>query len=665
MVVFNSYIGVGRAKLEAILLRRAAPGRGGARCPPRGLEGPCRPLAPRAGRPERKWPVKGGLIGACAQGGQGYSAQAKPGIPLQKREAMSTAMSNSSNPTELARETIRRLAMQRIAPTPENYGRLYAEISGEEVVHPAVQLLAAVAGELSRFSGGVAADARALLASLKRQKWDETQAQLSALLRHHASEPPAWHTLIRDLLKQWELRHEGLTPGRKRDALDHVLDNSKTDAAKLHLRLSALVKSWGETPLARVTESTVSMDKAATDAELPQFLREVLAQTLDFAVTNRLGYTPQLAGDGARVSAMFREAQTLKDCNKAAQALQQLWIKLELRGESVDELMRGLLTLVKLLTRNIGELSSEDDWLKNQMERAESLLKEPLDIKALHEAERGFREVTYRQSSLKSSLDSAKSALKTMVSMFIDRLGQLSESTGGYQEKFASYAAQIEAAPDIQQLSNVLASLVADTRGAQADMQATRDELIRVRGDAQAHEERVHALEKELEEVGRLVKEDQLTSVLNRRGMEEAYAVEEARAERNGSPLTVALLDVDNFKQLNDKLGHQAGDEALKYLAQVLRQTVRPSDAVARYGGEEFVLLLPSTDVEEAVNVMTRVQRTLTRKFFLHNNERVLITFSAGVAVRAAGESRDELIARADGAMYQAKQSGKNRVCVA
>jgi diguanylate cyclase len=172
-------------------------------------------------------------------------------------------------------------------------------------------------------------------------------------------------------------------------------------------------------------------------------------------------------------------------------------------------------------------------------------------------------------------------------------------------------------------------------------------------------------LERELEEVGRLVKEDQLTSTLNRRGMDEAYAVEEARAERSGAPLAVALLDVDNFKQLNDKLGHQAGDEALKYLAQVLRQTVRPSDAVARYGGEEFVLLLPCTDHAEAVNVMTRVQRTLTRKFFLHNNERVLITFSAGVAVRLAGETRDQLIARADGAMYHAKQTGKNRVCVA
>ena len=579
---------------------------------------------------------------------------------------MSSATPSSINPTEVARETIRRLAMQRIAPTPDNYGRLYAEISGEDsVTHPAAQLLIDLSNELSRLQGGIAVEARAMLMNIKRNKWDDIKSQLISLTRSQTVDPPAWHILIRDIVKQWELRHDGLPQGRKREAMEHVLDNSKSDPAKLFLRLSALIKSWADTPVARVTEVAMSSDRAADPEELPRFLRDVLAQTLDFAVTNRLGYTPQLAGEGARIAGMFRDAHNLKDCNKAAQALQQLWIKLELRGESVDELMRGLLTLVKLLTQNIGELSDGDTWLKSQMERADELLKEPLDVKALQEAERGFREVVYRQSSLKTSLDSAKSALKTMVSMFIDRLGQLSEATGGYQEKFASYATQIEAAPDIRELSDVLSHLVADTRGAQADMQATRDELLRVRGEAQSHVERVQVLEKELEEVGRLVKEDALTSTLNRRGMEEAFAVESARTERSGAPLAVALLDVDNFKQLNDKLGHQAGDEALKYLATVLRQTVRPSDAVARFGGEEFVLLLPATDQEEAVQVMTRVQRTLTRKFFLHNNERVLITFSAGVAVRVPGEARDALIARADGAMYEAKKSGKNRVCVA
>ena len=579
---------------------------------------------------------------------------------------MSSTVTSPVNSTEVARETIRQLAVKRIAPTPENYARIYSEISGEAVNHPVLQVLERTVAEMARFSIGGSHGAQGLTQALKRQKWDDASAILQRLVGSAASaDTMAWHSLVRDLLKQWESRHDGLPPGRKREALEHVLENSKSDPPKLYLRLAALVKSWAERPLARTAHGTLAvLERGAADPEANGLLRDMLAQTIDFAITDRLGYTPELASEAARLALLAREAAETRDLNKLAQSLKHFWIKLELRGESVDGLMRGLVTLVKLLTRNIGALSG-DEWLKNQMVRAEELLKEPLDPRALREAEKGFREVAYRQGALKSSLEEAKTALVSMVGLLIDRLDHLSESTGGYQEKFGQYAKQIEAAGDITQLSAVLGDLLTDTRGAQATMRRSRDELEQARQATQVHSERVQQLEKELTEVGQLVKEDQLTNVLNRRGLEEAFQVEEARAVRAGMPLAVALLDVDNFKQLNDKLGHVAGDGALKHLAEILRDAVRPSDVVARYGGEEFVLLLPDTGIEEAVNVMARVQRTLTRRFFLYQNERVLITFSAGVAMLAAGEDRETVIARADGAMYQAKQSGKNRVCVA
>jgi diguanylate cyclase len=575
---------------------------------------------------------------------------------------MSTAAS-SANPTEVARETIRQLAVKRVSPTPENYARIYTEISGEVLSHPAGQALERVVAEMARLSMSTAP---ALAQAAKRQKWDEVGQGVQRLVAAAASaENLPWHTLVRDLVKQWELRHDGLAPGRKREALDHVLENSRTDPAKLFLRLSALVKSWAERPMARTMHGGAPLvERGAGDAETSQSLRELLAQTLEYAVTDRLGYTPELAAEAGRLAILAREAIEPKDLNRFAQAARQFWLKLELRGESVDGLLHGMVTLVKLLTHNIGALSA-DEWLRHQMARAEELLKEPLDPRAMREAEKGFREVAYRQAALKSSLDDTKNALKSMVGMLIDRLDSLTESTGGYHEKFGRYASQIEAAGDIAQLTGVLANLVADTRGAESAMRSVRDELQQARAAAQIHEERVRKLEQELAEVGQLVKEDQLTSVLNRRGLEEAFAVEEARAVRAAMPMSVALLDVDNFKSLNDQLGHLAGDNALKHLAGILRDAVRPSDVVARYGGEEFVLLLPDTALEEAVSVMARVQRTLTRRFFLHQNERVLITFSAGVALLGPGETREAVIARADAAMYLAKQSGKNRVCVA
>jgi diguanylate cyclase len=152
--------------------------------------------------------------------------------------------------------------------------------------------------------------------------------------------------------------------------------------------------------------------------------------------------------------------------------------------------------------------------------------------------------------------------------------------------------------------------------------------------------------------------------VANRRGLAQAFELERARCGDNGL-LAVALIDVDNFKKLNDTLGHAAGDEALKALAAQVRTQLRPADHVARFGGEEFVVLLPATAVAEACEVLTRLQRSLSMGLFMHEGRDVLVTFSAGVTAWRSGESLDAAIERADGALYEAKRTGKNRTCTA
>ena len=135
--------------------------------------------------------------------------------------------------------------------------------------------------------------------------------------------------------------------------------------------------------------------------------------------------------------------------------------------------------------------------------------------------------------------------------------------------------------------------------------------------------------------------------------------------DRSKAPLCVGLLDIDNFKHLNDILGHSAGDDALIHLINVIKESLRPTDSVARYGGEEFIIVLPGIDIEEAAATLERLQRKLTKKIFLYKNDHILITFSAGVAQRAPKESQQDVLGRADKAMYQAKKAGKNRVVVA
>src|SRR5690606_2572761 len=98
----------------------------------------------------------------------------------------------------------------------------------------------------------------------------------------------------------------------------------------------------------------------------------------------------------------------------------------------------------------------------------------------------------------------------------------------------------------------------------------------------------------------RQMRHDQLTGTLNRRGLEEVFEKEAARAQRRGSTLSIGLLDIDHFKKLNDTLGHHTGDAALVHLANVVRKHLRPQDVLARFGGEEFLILLPETETDDA-----------------------------------------------------------------
>jgi diguanylate cyclase len=190
----------------------------------------------------------------------------------------------------------------------------------------------------------------------------------------------------------------------------------------------------------------------------------------------------------------------------------------------------------------------------------------------------------------------------------------------------------------------------------------SHDIMVAAQKEVKESEVRIKELEDKLAHMSELVREDQLTGSLNRRGLDDVFEREADRADRRGTPLCAAMLDLDNFKKLNDTYGHSAGDEALVHLVRIVKQTLRSIDVIARYGGEEFLIVMPETTLDEAAMAMTRVQRELTTHFFSANDQRLFITFSAGVALRAPREPQDSIIKRADKAMYEAKKSGKNRV---
>ena len=155
---------------------------------------------------------------------------------------------------------------------------------------------------------------------------------------------------------------------------------------------------------------------------------------------------------------------------------------------------------------------------------------------------------------------------------------------------------------------------------------------------------------------------DALTGLANRR----ALAIEFDRARKHASqgetPITVAMLDLDHFKEINDTYGHVAGDEVLKRLASVLPRVLRGSDFVCRWGGEEFVLVLPETDEAQAAIVVEKVLAALRSERFGEDGSGFQVTLSAGVAAVPPDASLDDVVAEADRRLYRAKSAGRNRV---
>jgi diguanylate cyclase len=276
--------------------------------------------------------------------------------------------------------------------------------------------------------------------------------------------------------------------------------------------------------------------------------------------------------------------------------------------------------------------------------------------------ERRMRDVLEKQGRAKARSVAAQQEMRGMLSEFIDSLAAMNQSSSAFESQIEETARQIEQVSSPEELKRLIDGVISATHAMAEESAHSREQLRSLQAKVEVTEAELIQLHQELDNASALARHDPLTDALNRKGLDEALVREISSMRRKDTPLSVSLLDIDNFKLLNDRLGHDAGDGALVHLADVTRRHIRPSDTLARYGGEEFVILMPDTALAEGVEVITRLQRELTKAIYLSGSEKVLITFSAGVAQVGADESGGDAIRRADKAMYLAKRAGKNRV---
>jgi diguanylate cyclase (GGDEF)-like protein len=156
---------------------------------------------------------------------------------------------------------------------------------------------------------------------------------------------------------------------------------------------------------------------------------------------------------------------------------------------------------------------------------------------------------------------------------------------------------------------------------------------------------------------------DQLTGCFNRRRWMELGALGVERANRYGHSLSLLMLDLDHFKEVNDRFGHPAGDEVLRHSAHMLQQMVRKLDIVGRLGGEEFSILLPETPLDKAQVLAERIRASMQKMQFRFSGQEVTVTVSLGVSQYESKQPLKDFLQQADDALYEAKRKGRNQVC--
>lgn len=562
----------------------------------------------------------------------------------------------SQTPANLAKAALRRIAEQRLEPTPENYRKAY--------------------------------DAEAGVTSPEPQEAPNKPATSEA--PSQAEEGERWSKLITRILRGAERGGRQWTAARKKDSLQRVLEGSKSSGQRLHQRLSQLVQSWDSDTLdntlleddgtADAGAQATSADAAPVAAQPPvapplhppapaaqalatdeppvwsasartavdELVRTVQVALPPAAVSPRAGTASQALVAAAQAQSSVDEA-----CAQARGIIEQ-------RHRLLDQLMG----LCQSLTDSLVDLAEDESWAQGQVQAMRHQLDAGIDSRGLRHVQQLLDDARIKQQQLKRERETAREALKQLIQQMLQEIGELGHTTDRFQSNLGRYADTIDQADSLESLTGVVREMVAESRSVQSVVAQTQVKLQEEHAKAHALGERVRSLEDEIRKLSDEVSTDPLTQIANRRGMMRAFEAEQARVERQGSLLAIGLLDVDNFKKLNDQLGHQTGDEALKFLARRVSECLRPVDVVARYGGEEFVVMLPDTPADEGQQVLTRLQRTLSAEFFTHDEHKVFITFSAGVTAYRPGEPIEAALERADIGLYEAKRTGKNRTCV-
>ena len=259
------------------------------------------------------------------------------------------------------------------------------------------------------------------------------------------------------------------------------------------------------------------------------------------------------------------------------------------------------------------------------------------------------------------SLETVRRELRQVVESVQSELHESGGKLADYSGTLGHFAGVLGSSSSAEMMSDEVKKVLGDTQSLQASQQKLETNMSHIADE-------VDALRKELERVKEESLTDSLTGISNRKAFDAALTQTINAAVKEKTSFSMLLLDIDRFKKFNDTFGHLVGDKVLRFVATVLKRSVKGKDMAARFGGEEFAIILPETSLDDAYTVSEQVRKAISARKLKENSngkDYGIVTISIGVAEFRFDEDPHDLIGRADKALYQAKESGRDRVVIA
>ncbi|MAD54304.1 GGDEF domain-containing protein [Idiomarina sp. UBA3162] len=461
--------------------------------------------------------------------------------------------------------------------------------------------------------------------------------------------------------------------------LDQNLDNSLTKLRGLLQRNSGMeqlkpVMAESETHIQSVTHRVQRNLKASHEATLEaigwlkkqpalnQDARAELQRIIDSTESQHVSvmhYIPLLISLLKYCQRLGHDIveQPKQDYSQEQKIVVKLIAQLEFTGSTEQQLIaltrqfKGKLTATELLTAMVSLLETIIDGVNLERQSAQNFL---LEISQTLGAVQGTLSQSVQE---RSHYEKDNSTLNQQLKSNVD---ELNASVQGAQHL---ETLKQEVAGHLNRLNETLQEKLALENKERQQFERTTSKLT---SKLTHFEQQVHHYKQKLAEQKFKSLQDSLTKLPNRAALEERMSVEEQRFKRTREPLSIAVLDIDFFKRINDNFGHSAGDKTLQVIASMLRKAVNEADFVCRYGGEEFVILFPNTSITDAQARLEKACDRIRNIPFKFRSEDIRITVSVGIAeLQQVNQSLTSLFDAADKALYEAKRTGRNKIVLA